>query len=137
MKTIMIIVLLSAGILVADALPDKVKLQNQNVVKMAAEGLSKELPKRVDAFTQLISIKAKDETLFYTFEINASQSDDAIIKKDKTRMQKAVTDGICQSSKRFLQSDIMISYIYTSAKSKKKLFQFDVNKTKCDYPPQL
>jgi hypothetical protein len=52
-------------------------------------------------------------------------------------MQKAVTDGICQSSKRFLQSDIMISYIYTSAKSKKKLFQFDVNKTKCDYPPQL
>jgi uncharacterized protein YktA (UPF0223 family) len=137
MKTIMIIVLLSAGILVADTLPDKVKLQNQNVVKMAAEGLSKELPKKVDAFTQLISIKAKEETLFYTFEINATQSDDMIIKKDKTRMQKAVTEGICHSSKRFLQSDISISYIYTSAKSKKKLFQFDVNKTVCDYPPEI
>ncbi len=133
----MIMALLSAGVLMADAIPDKVKLQNQNVVKMAAEGLSKELPKRVDDFTQLVSIHAKDETLFYTFEINATQSDDAIIKKDKTRMKKAVTGGICQSSKRFLQSDITISYIYTSAKSKKKLFQFDVNKTKCDYPPDL
>ena len=133
----MIMALLSVGSLVADVIPDKVKLQNQNVVKMAAEGLSKELPKKVDAFTQLISIKAKEETLFYTFEINATQSDDAIIKKDKTRMKKAVTQGICKSSKRFLQSDITISYIYTSAKSAKKLFQFDVNKTACDYPPEL
>jgi uncharacterized protein YktA (UPF0223 family) len=137
MRAIMIMALLSAGVLMADVVPDKVKLQNQNVVKMAAEGLSKELPKKVDAFTQLVSIKAKDETLFYTFEINATQSDDVIIKKDKTRMKKAVTGGICQSSKRFLQSDITISYIYTSAKSAKKLFQFDVNKTVCDYPPEL
>jgi len=137
MRIIMIVALISVGSLLGDVIPNKVKIQNQNVVKMAAEGLSQELPKKVDAFTQLISIKAKEETLFYTFEINASQSDDAIIKKDKSRMQKAVTNGICQFSKRFLKSGINISYIYTSAKSRKKLFQFDVDKTKCDYPPEI
>ena len=133
-KAIMIGALLSS-MLIAEAIPDKVKLQNQNVVKMAAQSLSKELPKSVDKFTQLVTISTKDESLLYTFEINASVSDEDIIHKDKSRMQKAVTAGICRSSKRFLESGIAISYIYTSAKSKKKLFVFDVNKTLCDYPP--
>ena len=126
----------SVGV-VAGTIPDKVKLQNQNVIKMAAETLSKELPKKVDKYTQLISINAQDETLQYTFEINASVSDADIIKKDKSRMKKAVTAGICRSSKRFLESGIAISYIYMSAKSHQKLFVFDVNKTGCDYPPKL
>ena len=134
MKKILICILL-ATITQADDLQDKIKLQNQNVVKMAAKSLSKELPKKVDNFTKLISIKAKDETLLYTFEIDAPSSDEEIKAKDKTRMQKAVTRGVCKSSKRFLDSDIKISYIYTSAKSKKELFRFDIDKAKCDFTP--
>jgi hypothetical protein len=134
MKKILICILL-ATITQADDLQDKIKLQNQNVVKMAAESLSKELPKKVDNFTKLISIKAKDETLLYTFEIDAPSSDEEIKAKDKTRMQRAVTRGVCKSSKRFLDSDIKISYIYTSAKSKKELFRFDIDKAKCDFTP--
>jgi len=135
-KVIMIGVVISS-MLMAEAIPDKVKLQNQNVIKMAAKSLSEALPKKVDNYTQLISIDTKDESLLYTFEINATTSDADIINKDKSRMQKAVTAGICKSSKRFLESGIAISYIYVSAKSKKELFIFDVNKTLCDYPPQL
>ena len=134
LRVIMIGTIVST-MLVAEAIPDKVKLQNQNVVKMAAKSLSSKLPERVDKFTQLVAINTKDESLLYTFEINATTSDADIINKDKSRMQKAVTAGICTSSKRFLESGIAISYIYTSAKSKKKLFVFDVNKTLCDYPP--
>jgi hypothetical protein len=99
----------------ASEIEDKIKLQNQNVVKMAAKSLSKELPKKVDNFTKLVSIKAKDETLLYTFEIDAPSSDEEIKNKDKTRMQRAVTKGVCKSSKRFLDIDIKISYIYASA----------------------
>jgi len=119
----------------ATDLKEKIKLQNQQVVQLAAKSLSKELPKKVDKYTQLISIKAKDETLFYTFEIDAPSSDEEIMKKDKSRMQRAVTMGVCKSSKRFLDSDIKISYVYIGAKSKKKLFQFDIDKTKCEFLP--
>ena len=119
----------------ASKIEDKIKLQNQNVVKMAAQSLSKELPKKVDNFTKLVSIKADGETLSYTFEIDAPDSDQEIKDKDKSRMKKAVTKGICQSSKRFLESDIKISYIYKGAKSKKELFRFNVDKTKCKSKP--
>ncbi len=114
-------------------LKDKIKLQNQNVLKKAVEGLSKELPKKVDNYTKIVSIKAKDESLIYTFEIDAPNSDEEIRNKDRTRMQKAVTQGVCKSSKRFLESDINISYIYISAKSKEKLFRFDIDKSKCHF----
>ncbi|RRS32284.1 MAG: hypothetical protein P794_01340 [Epsilonproteobacteria bacterium (ex Lamellibrachia satsuma)] len=121
-------------ILFADSTADKIRLQNQNVIKMAASDMSKQLPQKVDDYTQLVKIEAKEQTLAYTFEINTgAKSDEAVIKEDKSRMKKAVTIGICNSSKRFLQSGIDISYIYTSAVSKRMLFQFDVNKKDCDY----
>jgi hypothetical protein len=131
-------IILSTLLLTANAsvIPDKVKLQNQNVVKMAAESLSKELPKKVDKFTSLIKIDPKGEKIIYTFEINSTKSDDALIKQDKTKMKKRIISGICSSSKRFLDSDISIQYIYTSAKSKKEILSLDVNKTLCDYPPE-
>lgn len=46
-------------------------------------------------------------------------------------MKKAVTAGICRSSKRFLDADIAISYLYNSAASKEKLFEFNVSKEDC------
>jgi len=131
-KILFLALLLVIGLNSAD-LKDKIKIQNQNVVKQAVESLSKELPKKVDKYTKLVSIKAKDESILYTFEIDAPNSDEEIRKKDKTRMQKAVTQGICKSSKRFLESDINISYIYISAKSKEELFRFDIDKSKCNF----
>jgi len=131
---IFIFLLLAFSLEASNSLQDKIKQQNQNVVKLAAKSLSKDLPKKVDKYTNLVSIKSKNETLIYTFEINAPVSDEEIKNKDKTRMQKAVTHGVCKSSKRFLENDINISYIYTSAKSKKKLFQFDIDKKKCKFP---
>jgi len=46
-------------------------------------------------------------------------------------MQKAVTMGICQSSRRFIEAQINISYIYIGAKSKAELFRFDVTQADC------
>jgi len=120
----------------ASVIPDKVKLQNQNVVNMAAKSLSDELPKKVDKFTSLVKIDPRGEVLIYTFEINSTKSDDELIKKDKTKMKKRITSGVCSSSKRFLQSDISIKYIYQSKKSKKEIFNVDINKSVCDYPPE-
>ncbi len=111
---------------------EKVKLQNMNVVKAAAEELSKDLPKSVDPFTRLVSITAEGESLVYTFEIDAGgKSDEDVVKEGRERMKKNVTAGICRSSGRFLQSGILISYRYISAATKRPLFRFDVDEKEC------
>lgn len=111
---------------------EQMQEQNSEIVKLASEELSKTLPKKVDSYTTLISVKGKETTLTYTFEINTgAKSDDAVKKEDRGRMQKAVISGICQSSKRFLESDITISYLYLSAVSKAELFRFDVSRASC------
>ncbi|MBA1432179.1 MAG: hypothetical protein FAF04_00950 [Epsilonproteobacteria bacterium] len=119
----------------AQELP-KEQLQKQKVLvaSLAAKELSKTLPQRIDKYTTLLSITNKDATLIYTFSINTgAKSDEAIIKEDHTRMQKVVTQGVCQSSQRFLESGINISYLYQSAKTKRTLFRFDITKEKCAY----
>ncbi len=116
----------------ADTIPDKIKLQNINVVKAAAKGLSEKLPQKVDNYTSLVKVTSKGEKLLYTFEINdPKMSDKEIAKKGEKKMKKPVTNGICNSSKRFLQSGIDISYIYKSAKTKKTLFKFDITQKDC------
>jgi hypothetical protein len=108
--------------------------QNRNIVKLASEELSKSLPQKIDKYTTLKKIEGREETLFYTFEINTgAKSDEAVKKEDRTRMQKAVTNGICRSSKRFLDAHINIAYLYISAKSKNELFRFDVKRADCEY----
>jgi len=124
--------LLLTTLLQADDMAQKVKKQNQEVVKSAAQELNQQLPQKIDKYTQLNTIKAKDESLVYIYEINTGDKSDAdVIKEDKNRMKKAVIKGICDSSKRFLENGIDISYIYTSAVSKKALFQFDVSQKDC------
>jgi len=112
---------------------EKVHKQNIEVVKAAVKELSANLPKKVDAYTQLVDLKAEGENLIYTFEINAgAKSDETVIKEAKERqMNVRVTGGICRSSKRFLDSGIGISYIYRSAASKKQLFRYDVTEKSC------
>jgi hypothetical protein len=118
-----------------DVSQSKMQEQNKEIASMATKELSKNLPQKIDQFTTLQTIQNKNTTLLYTFLINdPKKSDEAIIKQDHSRMQKVITDGICKTSKRFLQAGINISYIYISAKSKKLLFKFDITKDKCNYP---
>ncbi len=129
---ILIISFLTINTISADTLAEKIKLQNQNVVKMAASGLSEKLPQKVDDFTTLVKMRADNQTLIYIYELNVTdKSDDELTFEGKKRMQKPVTTGICQTSKRFLESGINISYRYTSAKTKKELFRFNVTKKDC------
>ncbi len=106
--------------------------QNQKIVKLAAEEMNKTLPQIIDKYTTLIQIAAKGTTLEYLFEINTgAKSDESVRKEDHARMGKAITEGVCHSSKRFLDAEINIRYIYRSAVSKAELFKFDINKKSC------
>ncbi len=132
MNKILLSVLLLCGTLFANDMANKIKKQNQEIVQLAAKEISSQLPQKIDDYTQLVKLEGEGETLLYTYEINTgAKSDNTVIKEDKSRMKKAVTQGICKSSSRFLQSGINISYIYASAKSKKELFRFDVSKKDC------
>jgi hypothetical protein len=135
MKNIVLViaVIISAwtSIFAADLSKEMLK-QNRKIVKIAVEAISKKLPQKVDNYTKFTAISSKGLTLIYTFEINTgAKSDEAVKREDKGRMEKHVRQGICQSSKRFLDSDINISYIYKSAKTKAKLFEFNVTKSDC------
>lgn len=106
--------------------------QKREIVKLSSEEISSTLPQTVDKYTVLTKVEGIDSTIVYTFEINTgAKSDEAVKKEDRTRMQQAVTKGICQSSKRFIEAQINISYIYIGAKSKAELFRFDVTQADC------
>lgn len=106
--------------------------QNKEIVKLVVEEISKTLPQTVDKYTKFVNIQSENSTLIYTFEINTgSKSDEYVKKEDHSRMKEAVTIGVCNSSKRFLDAQIDISYIYTSAKTSSPLFQFDITQRNC------
>lgn len=117
----------------AQAKADKqMKIQNRSVVKHVIEEYSSKLPQKVDKYTTFTNIAADDLTLIYTFEINTgAKSDESVIKEDGPRMEKNVVNGICQSARRFLQSDIALKYVYKSAASKKELFAYKVEAKDC------
>jgi len=120
------------GIKQQDLPVEEMQKQKREIVKLSSEEISKTLPQTVDKYTTLTKVEGKDTTITYTFEINTgAKSDDTVRNEDRTRMQKAVTTGICQSSKRFIDALINISYIYISATSKAELFRFDVTQADC------
>ena len=137
--------LMAAGqLLFAEALPaskdpavqekaDKqMQMQNTEVVRVVVEELSKKLPQKVDKYTTFTNIRAKDLNLIYTYEINTgAKSDEAVKKEDRSRMKQGVTYGVCRTSKRFLDSKIVLTYRYTSAKSKNELFKFVITPKEC------
>ena len=124
--------ILAEGIKQQDLPMEEMQKQKREIVKLSSEEISKTLPQTVDKYTTLTKVEGKDTTITYTFEINTgAKSDEAVKKEDRTRMQKAVTTGICQSSKRFIDAQINISYIYISANSKVELFRFDVTQADC------
>ncbi len=110
----------------------QIKMQNSEVVKSVVEELSKKVPQKVDKFTTFTKIANEGLTLIYTYEINApAKSDDEIRAKDRTRMEEAVEYGVCTRSKRFLESNIALTYLYVSAKSKEELFRFEFTAKTC------
>ena len=124
--------ILAEGIKQQDLPIEEMQKQKREIVKLSSEEISKTLPQTVDKYTVLTKVEGKESTMVYTFEINTgAKSDEAVKKEDRTRMQKAVTTGICQSSKRFIDAQINISYIYIGAKSKAELFRFDVTQADC------
>ena len=112
--------------------PKDMKSQNKIITKLAAQEINKSLPQKIDKYTTLITVKAEDSTLVYIFELNITpKTDEAVKKEDHARMKEAVTRGTCISSKKFLEADISLRYIYSSAISKKELFQFNINQESC------
>jgi len=115
-----------------DVSTEQLKAQNKEITKLVAKELSKDLPKKIDKYTNFIDIKNKGTKLIYTFEIDISpKSDKEVKKKDYKRMKKNVIKGICSSSKRFIDAQISIRYAYINAITKTKLFHFDVNQKDC------
>jgi hypothetical protein len=116
-----------------DEFPKKEMIaQSQTIADLVAKEISTTLPQAVDKYTSLVSIKAKEQTLVYTFEINSgAKSDETIKKEDKSRMKENITEGVCQSSRKFLESGINTSYIYINATTKASLFQFDISLQDC------
>jgi len=111
---------------------EKMKEQNQKIIKMVVEEISKTLPQTVDKYTSMTKIRDENLTLIYTFEINTgAKSDEAVKKEDKPRMEKAITNGVCQSSKRFLDAGVTLTYEYMSASTKKELFAFTMTEKIC------
>jgi len=140
-KIFLILLSISISVIAADiptrtgVLPEEqMKIQNKEIAKLVAMEISKTLPQTIDKFTTFTSIKNKETTIVYTFEINTgAKNDEAVKKEDKSRMKEAVTAGVCQSSQKFLKAGIDISYVYISQKSKKHLFQFDISLKDCDF----
>ena len=139
MNKIFLIVTLSTLLLSSEMktrtgeLPKKEMIsQNITIAQMKAQEESSSLPQVIDEYTTLISVKNKDTTLIYTFEINTgAKNDDAVKKENRTRMKEAVTMGVCRTEHNFLKAGISTSYIYISAKSKVKLYEFNISQKDC------
>jgi hypothetical protein len=140
MKSLFILLVLCTNLILAndlpiknqDVSPEQLKKQNKDIVILAAKAESKNLPQVINKYTTIVSIEAVDTTMVYTFEINTgAKSDEAIMSEDHSKMKKMITEGICISSKRFMDAQITKTYIYKSSISKKKLFQFSVNQADC------
>lgn len=115
-----------------DVSPEQLRKQNKEIAQLAANELSKNLPQVVNKYTTIVSIKAVNKTLVHTYEIKTgAKSDEAIRKEDRSAWEKVFIENVCARSKRFLDAQVELSYVYTSAISKEKLFQFDVTQIKC------
>jgi len=110
----------------------EMKKQNLEIAKLTAKSISKDLPTVIDKYTTLTTVVNEDTTLVWTFEINTgAKSDETVRAEDHSRMKKAITEGVCQSSNKFLKAGINTSYIYLSAKTKANLFRFDITQKDC------
>ncbi len=111
----------------------ELKKQNTQIAALAAKEMSKTLPQKVDQYTTVTHIVNDGSTLVYTFVVNTGKKSDAVVQKeDHSRMQKAITQGVCNTSKKFLLAGIDTLYIYKSAKTNKVLFRFKITQDTCN-----
>jgi hypothetical protein len=110
----------------------EMKKQNKFIVNLAAQEMNKSTPQAIDKLTTLVQVRANKTTLEYIYEINiAPKTDKYVQKQNHSKMKDAIIRGTCNKSKRFLQADIDITYIYKSSLSKVELFRFNVNQKSC------
>ncbi|QOP44499.1 hypothetical protein FJR45_11295 [Sulfurimonas sediminis] len=110
----------------------ELKKQNIQIAALAAKEMSKTLPQKVDRYTTVTSIINDKNTLVYTFVIDTGKKSDATVQKeDHSRMQKAITTGVCKTSEKFLLAGIDTLYIYKSEKTGRVLFRFKITQEKC------
>lgn len=112
--------------------PDKLKEQNLNVVQKAVEGIRETLPQKVDDFTNIVAIDSNGTKLIYTFEVQSGPQSDEAMRQKGEKMAPRIKEGICMTSKRFLQADISIKYRYISSATQKEILSVDVDKYQCD-----
>ncbi len=111
---------------------EDMRASNKQIASLAVAEMSKSLPQQIDKFTKLVKCEAKDSTIIYTHELSVPPKSDEELKKDGlSRMKDSLIYGTCEHSARFLQADITIRYIYTSASSKAELFRLDIDKKSC------
>ena len=111
---------------------DKLREQNLNIVRKAVEGIGENLPQKVDEYTQIVAIDSNGTKLIYTFEVQSGPQSDEAMRQKGARMAPRIKEGICHSSKRFLQADISIRYRYISSATQKEILVVDVNKSRCE-----
>ena len=110
----------------------EMKKQNEFIVKLASKEMNKSTPQVIDKLTTLVQVRANKTTLEYIYEINiAPKTDKHVQKQNHSKMKDTIVRGTCNKSKRFLQADIDITYIYRSSLSKVELFRFNVNQKSC------
>ena len=98
------------------------------------EGIRETLPQKIDRYTTMVAVSDRGSRLIYTFEVNGGpKSDSALREEGKKRMAPVVRSGICRGARRFLESDINISYIYLSKTTKAEILRVDMNRKKCDH----
>ena len=111
---------------------DKMRMQNLTMVKKAVKGIKETLPQKVDAYTQMVDVNSNGRELIYTFEINAGPKSDATLKDDgQKRMAPVISRGICKGAKRFLQSDIIITYRYLNKTTQNEILKITMDKKAC------
>jgi hypothetical protein len=110
---------------------DKLREQNLHVVKKAVEGIGEHLPQKVDEYTQIVAIESNGTKLIYTFEVQSGPQSDETMKQKGQKMAPRIKEGICFSSKRFLQADITLRYRYLSSATQKEILRVDVDKEQC------
>ncbi|WP_151899393.1 hypothetical protein MLC35_10655 [Sulfurimonas sp. NW7] len=111
---------------------EELKKQNIQIAALAAKEMSKTLPQKVDRYTTVTSIINDKNTLVYTFVIDTGKKSDATVQKeDHSRMQKAITTGVCKTSEKFLLAGIDTLYVYKSEKTGRVLFRFKITQEKC------
>ncbi len=111
---------------------DKKLLQNAQILEMMKEELSKDLPKKIDAYTTFTGVAVEGQTFIYMYEINAgAKSDESVRKNDMPRMKKAIIQGECRRSKIHFENGMTLQYRYKNAITKTDLFKINIEMKDC------